>query len=100
MLVPTTRSGKKLIGKPAICPFCNHLHPKAVHARLAAERHGRDEFLVAADLDPDVGKPTSGPVFASEAQTGGLLALGAFEALRIASDHSQALMYAARARSS
>ena len=55
-LVATTRSGKKLIGKSAICPFCDHLHPKAVHARLAAERHGRDELLVAADLDPDVGK--------------------------------------------
>ena len=43
-------------GKVAVCPFCGHVHPKDVHTRLAAEGQGVDEMLVAADLDPVVGK--------------------------------------------
>ena len=39
-----------------MCPFCEHVHPKAVHTRLASEGEGRDAILLAADLDPDVGK--------------------------------------------
>jgi len=43
-------------GKVAVCPFCDHVHPKAVHTRLASQGEGRDAVLLAADLDPDVGK--------------------------------------------
>ena len=50
------KGGKALVGKAAICPFCDHVHPKANHARLMAEGEGQDALLVAADLDPTVGK--------------------------------------------
>jgi putative DNA methylase len=55
-LVATMKAGKAVRGKAAICPFCDHVHPKATHARLMMEGNGRDELLVAADLDPVVGK--------------------------------------------
>jgi putative DNA methylase len=55
-LSATMRGGKKLLGKSAICPFCDHVHPKDVHARLAAEGLGRDELLIVGDLDDAVGK--------------------------------------------
>jgi adenine-specific DNA methylase len=55
-LVSIRRGGKTVRGKAAICPFCDHMHPKATHTRLMAEGRGRDVLLVAADLDPDVGK--------------------------------------------
>lgn len=43
-------------GKVAVCPFCSHIHPKDVHTRLASEGQGRDDLLVAADIDNVVGK--------------------------------------------
>lgn len=43
-------------GKVAVCPFCEHVHPKDVHTRLAFEGHGRDELMLAADLDEAVSK--------------------------------------------
>ena len=55
-VVATLKAGKAVRGKAAICPFCDHVHPKATHTRLMAEGHGRDTLLVAADLDPVVGK--------------------------------------------
>jgi adenine-specific DNA methylase len=55
-LVAMMKGDKASLGKAAICPFCGHVHPKATHARLMAEGHGRDKLLVAADLDPTVGK--------------------------------------------
>lgn len=55
-LVATLKGGKAARGKAAICPFCGHVHPKATHTRLASEGQGRDELLVAADLDQHVGK--------------------------------------------
>lgn len=55
-LVTVTKGGKAQRGKAAICPFCEHVHPKDVHTRLAAEGLGRDAMLVAADIDKDVGK--------------------------------------------
>jgi len=55
-LVATMRGGKTVRGKSAVCPFCEHSHPKDTHQRLAAEGYGQDALLVAADLDPDVGK--------------------------------------------
>jgi adenine-specific DNA methylase len=55
-LVTLKRGDKNVRGKVAVCPFCEHVHPKDVHTRLAAEGHGRDALLVAADLDDAVGK--------------------------------------------
>ena len=55
-LVATMKGGKPSVGKAAICPFCDHVHPKANHARLMADGAGQDALLVAADLDPTVGK--------------------------------------------
>ncbi|MEV4751649.1 hypothetical protein AB0K21_35285 [Streptosporangium sp. NPDC049248] len=55
-LVARTRDGKAIKGKSAICPFCSHPHLKQVHQRLAQERLAQDVLLVAADLDPKVGK--------------------------------------------
>ncbi len=55
-LVATMKGGKAVRGKAAICPFCEHVHPKATHTRLMAEGQGCDALLVAADIDPDVGK--------------------------------------------
>ena len=57
--------GKAVRGKSAICPFCDHVHPKATTPRLMAqEGQGEDALLVAADLDDRVGKrfrePTAG----------------------------------------
>jgi putative DNA methylase len=40
-------------GRVAVCPFCGHVHPKAVHTRLSAEGLRRDKLLVAADLAED-----------------------------------------------
>ncbi len=50
------RSRYDAAGKVAVCPFCEHVHPKAVHTRLASQGQGRDAILLAADLDADVGK--------------------------------------------
>lgn len=55
-LVTVTKGGKAQRGKAAVCPFCEHVHPKDVHTRLAAGGLGRDALLVAADIDSDVGK--------------------------------------------
>ncbi|MDI2019998.1 hypothetical protein [Paenarthrobacter nicotinovorans] len=48
--------GKKARGKNAICPFCDHVHPLAVHQRLASDGLGRDALLVVGENDPEVGK--------------------------------------------
>ena len=55
-LTATMRAGKVVRGKSAICPFCEHVHAKATHTRLMAEGFGQDALLVAADIDPVVGK--------------------------------------------
>jgi len=55
-LVATVKGGKGVRGKAAACPFCGHVHSKAVHTRLMAEGQGRDELLVVAELDKSVGK--------------------------------------------
>ncbi len=55
-LVTIRKGGKALRGKAAVCPFCEHVHPKDVHTRLAREGLGDDVLLLAADLDDDVGK--------------------------------------------
>ncbi|MFE0155521.1 hypothetical protein ACFWY5_50870 [Nonomuraea sp. NPDC059007] len=38
-------------GKIAVCPFCAHTHPKAVHTRLSKQGLRRDALLIAADID-------------------------------------------------
>ena len=53
---PATRvqSGKSKYsssGKVAVCPFCEHVHAKAVHTRLSFEGERGDALLIAADLD-------------------------------------------------
>ena len=40
-------------GRVAVCPFCGHVHPKAVHTRLSAEGLRRDALLAAADMAED-----------------------------------------------
>ncbi len=55
-LVTMNKGGKAVRGKVAVCPFCEHVHAKDVHTRLAAERLGEDTLLIASDLDDTVGK--------------------------------------------
>lgn len=66
-LVATTKGGKAVRGKSAICPFCEHVHPKALHQRLAQDGLGADALLVAADLDDAVGKRFREPTAAERA---------------------------------
>jgi putative DNA methylase len=68
-LVATMKGGKAARGKAAICPFCDHVHPKATHTRLMAEGQGRDALLVAADLDDVVGKRFREPAEAERVAT-------------------------------
>ncbi|MFE9221514.1 DUF1156 domain-containing protein [Streptomyces lavendulae] len=42
-------------GRVAVCPFCDHVHSKAVHTRLSAERLREDMLLIAADIDEEDG---------------------------------------------
>jgi adenine-specific DNA methylase len=55
-LVTVAKNGKAQRGKAAVCPFCEHVHPKDVHTRLASEGLGQDELLIAADIDDGFGK--------------------------------------------
>lgn len=75
-LAATLKAGKAVRGKSAICPFCSHVHAKATHARLMAEGLGQDALLVAADLDPVVGKafrqPTDAEHHAAQAAAAAL----------------------------
>ncbi|MEU2774011.1 DUF1156 domain-containing protein, partial [Streptomyces sp. NPDC007162] len=49
----TGRSKYASDGRVAVCPFCEHVHSKAVHTRLSAEGLRRDALLVAADIAED-----------------------------------------------
>lgn len=53
--VQAGKSKYSATGRVAVCPFCSHVHSKAVHTRLSAEGQRRDMLLVAADIDPDDG---------------------------------------------
>jgi adenine-specific DNA methylase len=66
-LVARTRDGKAVKGKSAVCPFCEHVHPKPSHQRLAQEGLGSDHLLVAADLDERVGKKFREPTASERA---------------------------------
>jgi putative DNA methylase len=50
-LVGAVKQGKAIPGKSAICPFCSHLHPVALHRRLMNERLGLDALLVVGEID-------------------------------------------------
>jgi len=43
-------------GKAAVCPFCDHVHGKEVHARLMNDGLAEDALLLTADLDAELGK--------------------------------------------
>jgi putative DNA methylase len=81
-LVTNVKSGKATPGKSAVCPFCDHPHPLALHRRLAQQGLGRDTLLVVADIDPQVGKyfriPTSAEYLAVTAAEDALAAEPAF----------------------
>lgn len=49
-------SGRKIPGKSAVCPNCNHVHPLEVHRRLTNEGSGKDELLLVSDHHPVLGK--------------------------------------------
>lgn len=48
--------GKKLVGKAAVCPFCEHVHPLEVHRRLTNEGYGVDAALAVGEIDSELGK--------------------------------------------
>ena len=50
------RGGKTVRGKAAICSFCEYVHPKDLHTRLAAERQGEDALLLVAEPHPKLGR--------------------------------------------
>ena len=54
--VPKGKSKYDAAGKVAICPFCSHVHTKAIQARLGKERLLEDVLLVVADHDKEFGK--------------------------------------------
>lgn len=49
-------NGRPIKGKSATCPFCGHVHPLALHQRLAKEGLGRDALLVVVSPDELVGR--------------------------------------------
>jgi putative DNA methylase len=78
-LVARTRDGKAVKGKSAVCPFCEHVHSKQIHQRLAQEGLGLDSLMVAADLDDRVGKKFREPTAEERAAAGRASALLARE---------------------
>lgn len=60
-LVALTKNGKGVRGKVAVCPFCEHVHSKELHTRLAGEGLCEDALLIAADIDNSVGKSFRAP---------------------------------------
>jgi adenine-specific DNA methylase len=51
-LVSVVRGGKTIPGKSAVCPFCEHVHPVALHRRLMNEHWGQDVVLLVGEIDP------------------------------------------------
>lgn len=92
-LANAVREGKKVQGKAATCPFCNHVHIKDVHQRLAKEGLSRDTLLVVAEHDLVVGKsfrvPTRDEVDASGKATDDLSRESAFSPLLPAIPHEE-----------
>lgn len=54
--VPPGRSKYDSNGRLAVCPFCGHAHDRPVQMRILAEGLGQDAPLLAAEIDPHVGK--------------------------------------------
>lgn len=63
-VLPPNQSRHSSKGRSGVCPFCGQVHPKDVLERLAGARLGRDVMLLAADLDPDIGKSFRPPTAA------------------------------------
>ncbi len=79
-------------GKVAVCPFCEHVHAKAVHTRLSLEGLRQDALLVAADLDGTGNKVFRAPTtaeFAAAAQAAEALSLEALIGALPAVPHEQ-----------
>lgn len=64
-LVNAVVNGRKVAGKSAVCPFCGHVHPLAVHRRLLEEGLGIDALVLAADIE-DGGRKSFRPPTAEE----------------------------------
>lgn len=79
------KDGRKMAGKSAVCPFCQHVHPLSLHRRLTNEGYGEDVLLVVAEIDPDVGKtyrtPTDAESAASSAASAALAVEPPFTAI-------------------
>lgn len=56
LVTPPGQSKHSSKGKVAVCPFCEHPHPKSLCERLAQEGLAEDQLLVVADIDSRVGK--------------------------------------------
>ncbi|MGW0196916.1 hypothetical protein [Nonomuraea sp. NPDC003201] len=54
--VPPGKSKYDSNGRLAVCPFCTHAHDRQVQMRIFEKDLGRDAPLLAADIDPDLGK--------------------------------------------
>ena len=54
--VPPGRSKYDSNGRLAVCPFCGYGHDRSVQMRILGDGLGSDAPLLAADIDPDVGK--------------------------------------------
>jgi putative DNA methylase len=51
--VPTAAKNR---AKSAICPFCDHVHPTALHRRLSGAGLREDVLIAVADNDDEVGR--------------------------------------------
>lgn len=54
--VPPGKSRYDSNGRLAVCPFCDHAHDRHILTRLLDQGDGRDVPLLAAEVDPVVGK--------------------------------------------
>jgi putative DNA methylase len=71
-LAPLNKGGKIVTsGRPAVCSFCEHVHPVDVHRRMSKAGLAKDALLIVADIDERVGKsfrePTGAEVAAAAA---------------------------------
>jgi len=66
-LVNAVVNGKKVAGKSAICVFCGHVHPLAVHRRLLEEGKGVDALVLASDIDDKSRKAFRSPTLEERA---------------------------------
>lgn len=54
--VPPGKSKYDSNGRVAVCPFCRNPHDRHLQMRILEKGLGRDVPLLAADIDPEVGK--------------------------------------------